>query len=186
VTIPVETPTEEADVERGECPVCHRGGIRLRKDGRLNKHSPYTPEMAKLRSKRMLTNTPCSGRGKKPVPPEREFIVRGTYDFQVKVTARTADEAAELLDDSDYDWWSDHECLGYGVDEVVSVENEDKGGLDNDERQMCQRERCGHPVLKHTGRWNGIGTIDKVRLEHACDEIFCKCTFPLTPDEDDE
>ena len=90
-----------------------------------------------------------------------------------------------MLDNVDYHWWDDQECLSWGVDEVVSVEKEYDWGLYVDERVMCQRDRCGHPVAEHTGSydWDGEG-IRGPRLEGACSSALCRCRRAIEPDSD--
>jgi hypothetical protein len=163
MTTPTEEVEQTSESPTGDCPECE-GTVELRKkDGRVKQHKRFWGGM-------------CEGWGKKPLPPVREFVVRGNTEWSVKVEARTADEAADLIDDIDYHWWDRQEILSYGVDEVVSKEKEHDYGLYVDERAMCQRERCGHPVAVHTGTYDWTSEErPHPRIEGACSSSLCKC-----------
>lgn len=177
MTTPAETPEETQP--KGDCPHCEIG-IELDANGRIGTHDYPRPGRAV-----------CPGSGKKPLPPVQKFIVRGNTDWEVEVEARTADEAGRLIDDTDYEyeWWKDQEILAYAVDEVVSKANQDNHAWDADERQMCQRKHCGHPVADHTGRYDFSETRDfkkAPRLPKACSGHSCDCLAPMVPDEDED
>lgn len=170
MTAPAEETVETPEPPTGECPECEVSVELRKKDGRVKQHKTHW-------------SAKCKGGGEKPLPPVREFVVRGNTEWSVKVEARTADEAANLIEDTDYEWWNRQEILSYGVDEVVSAENEDEFGLNVDERAMCQRERCGHPVAEHIGTYDW--TVEgSPRIPNACSSSMCKCRRAVEPYDD--
>lgn len=174
MTTPTQEVEETSTPSTGDCPRCERTVELRKRDGCLKKHKLYWGEV-------------CKGWGEKPLPPMQEFVVRGSTEWSVKVEARTADEAGDLIDDTDYEWWNRQEILSYSVDEVVSAEKEDDYGLYVDERMMCQRDRCGHPVAEHTGTWDWSQKDSRgfsVRIEGACSSSLCKCRRAIEPDDD--
>lgn len=168
-----------AESQTGDCSVCEATVELRKKDGKVKVHRSYG----------LTIGSKCPGSGKKPLPPMRKFIVRGTTDWQVEVEARTADEAGDLVSDTDYDWWSQQEILGWSTDEVVSKENEGNTSLYADEREMCQNDRCGHPIAEHTGRYDWEarkpGELTP-KIKGACSHSLCKClmAWQLETDED--
>lgn len=169
-----------AESQSGDCSCCETTVDLRKKDGKVKAHRPHG----------ITIGPKCPGSGKKPLPPMRKFIVRGTTDWQVEVEARTADEAGSLIDDFDYNWWDDQELLGYSVDEVVSKENEGNTSFYADEREMCQNDRCGHPVVEHTGRidWKAERGPDGFlpRIEGACCHGLCECRKARRLEEEDD
>lgn len=104
--------------------------------------------------------------------PEREFVIRATLDFEYKVKAESADEAAQMMHDGER--IGEGNCVGYGIEAVVSV---DKAGrywdLDEDERAKCAV--CGHLYEGHTGSCYYNHQTRECAHPNACDEHGCDC-----------
>jgi hypothetical protein len=110
----------------------------------------------------------------------KEYIIRATLDYEYKVTAESADEAAQMMDDSECNIGPGN-CVGYGIEAVVSA---DKASyfwdFDQDERAMCQG--CGHLLYDgHTGRRYYDRKTRSNKWPNACDEHGCRCLIGAEP-----
>nr|WP_062336111.1 helix-hairpin-helix domain-containing protein [Herbidospora sakaeratensis] len=119
---------------------------------------------------------------------EQEFVIRALLEYEYKVKAADADEAANLMQDGERNLGSG-QCVGYSIHSVVSAEAAKKTQTwseDQDERTRC---KCGHLVDEsHIGRHKrddqGRALLVKGRLvkdtDHpeACCEYRCDCVRP--------
>lgn len=110
---------------------------------------------------------------------EKEFVIRATLDFEYKVRAESADDAAQIMHDGE--GIGKGECVGYGIEAVVSADKaghfwDDKA----DERAKCVV--CGHLLYDgHTGsRYYDYKTRENPH-PHACNEFLCDCLNGVTP-----
>jgi hypothetical protein len=111
----------------------------------------------------------------------KEYIIRATHEYEYKVKAESADEAAQMMDDSESNIGPGN-CVGYGIEAVVSA---DKANYfwdsDQDERAMCQE--CGHLLYdRHTGRRYYDRKTRSNQWPNACDEHGCDCRNASAPD----
>ncbi|MFI7449592.1 hypothetical protein ACIBQX_18995 [Nonomuraea sp. NPDC049714] len=109
----------------------------------------------------------------------KEYIIRATHDYEYKVTAESADEAAQMMSDGEN--IGPGNCVGYGIEAVVSA---DKAGyywdFDQDERAMCGE--CGHLLYDgHTGRRYYDRKARSSKWPNACDEYGCDCLNGAEP-----
>jgi len=110
---------------------------------------------------------------------EKKFIVRMIQYWEYEVTAETADDAKQMVNDGEQ--LGEGSCGGYGIDSVVSA---DKAGQywsdEDDERAKCLA--CGHLFYDgHTGaRHRDPKTLKTVR-PNACDEHGCDCLDAVKP-----
>lgn len=105
--------------------------------------------------------------------PEREFVIRATLDYEYKVKAECADDAAAMMHDGER--IGGGSCVGYGIEAVVSA---DKAGrywdLDEDERTVCAV--CGHLYYEdHTGERYRDPKTREAPHPNACDQPRCDC-----------
>ncbi|TDD45404.1 hypothetical protein E1286_24105 [Nonomuraea terrae] len=104
---------------------------------------------------------------------EKTFIIRATLDFEYKVKAENADEAAQMMHDGESNI-GPGSCVGYNIEAVVSADKADYfWDSDQDERAKCQ---CGHLLNDaHTGRRYYDREKRTNKWPNACDEHGCSC-----------
>jgi hypothetical protein len=111
---------------------------------------------------------------------KKEFIIRATLDFEYKVTAESADDAAQMMHDGER--IGAGQCFGYSIEAVVSA---DRAGQlwddDQDERAKCAT--CGHLLHDgHTGRRYYDRETRTNQWPNACDEYDCDCLVSVEPE----
>ncbi|TMR11066.1 hypothetical protein ETD86_37110 [Nonomuraea turkmeniaca] len=112
---------------------------------------------------------------------EREFIIRATLDFEYKVKAESADDAAQMMNDGE--GVGQGECVGCSIEAVVSAENNGRFWHDeDDERAKCAA--CGHLLYDgHTGRRYYDREKRTNKWPNACDEYGCDCLVSVEPEQ---
>lgn len=107
--------------------------------------------------------------------PEQEFIIRASLEFEYRVTAESADDAEQIMDDGELK--DEGNCVGYSVEAVVSRDKAGQLWFDGDDlRARC---KCGHLVVnEHTGRKFGEREPSKTFTEQ-CSAYGCDCVMPI-------
>lgn len=122
--------------------------------------------------------------------PEREFIIRALHEYEHRVMAETADEAAQMMNEGEA---GRGECVGYEIEAVVSADKAKSFWDGEDERKMCAS--CGHLLVDgHTGSRDRTDCIIEKKKPGvnphptSCDSYRCDCKVAIdpTPEEEDE
>lgn len=115
----------------------------------------------------------------------KTFIIRATLDYEYKVQAENADDAAQIMQDGERNV-GPGQCVGYSIEAVVSAENNGPFWNDeDDERAKCAH--CHHLLYDgHTGRRHYDRTTRASRWPNACDEYGCDCRNGVEPEVEAE
>lgn len=113
---------------------------------------------------------------------EKEFVIRATLDFEYKVKAESADDAAQMMDDGESRIGPGN-CVGYSIEAVVSADKKFYFWDDeDDERAKCAV--CGHLLWDgHTGRRYYDREKRTNKWPNACDVYGCDCLVSVGPPE---
>lgn len=120
---------------------------------------------------------------------EKEFVIRAHHQYEHRVMAETADEAAQMMNEGEA---GKGECVGYEIEAVVSADKANSFWDEADERMKCRN--CGHLLVDgHTGSSYRIDCIVAKKKPgvnphpNSCDEYGCKCLAAVDPTtEEDE
>lgn len=111
---------------------------------------------------------------------EKEFVIRATLEYEYKVKAASADDAAQMMHDGER--IGAGQCFGYSIEAVVSADQAGRfWGLDKDERAKCAT--CGH--LLYDGHTGGRYYDREKRTNQwptACDAYGCDCLASVEPE----